>query len=478
MDSSLLPFQKTDAPSYGRFFLVLLFVTQAAVLVPVFLEEYLIAVTVFGTLLGLLFILNTPGNGLVVLPLFLFFPFEIPGLGGVQFSEVGVFLVLLSFVFATLLSRTTLSLRFPAMYAILAMLVASVFSVMNADYPVASVKQILKFIEAFILVFVFTVNFTTDRKTIQKILSVILVAATLSAVVGVVRFLQGYEKRVYALVGGNFGAYCGIGVVIALNMLVFARGLLRRTITFAAFVFLTGALILSQTRAWIAGTILAILFLLFRLRRRKAAFLLALFVVVLAATVIWSGSQEILDSVQRERIAGAAERAFETGLESDRVSARLLSLFMRLSAWINGFAWWISNPVFGGGIGNLRFKNYFTGELGDPSDPDVGYVDNHWLNVLYETGIVGLVAWIWFAVILYKAARTLLREATEPEWQMVALSLSGALIILLVGSMFWTLGVVHEMTVFVAFLSGLIFASLRLLRQKATKPGDSFSPQQ
>ncbi len=460
MDSS----PSTNAPSYGRCFLTLLFLTQALVLIPVFLEEHLIAVAALATLVGLLFVLNAPQNGLILLPLFLFLPFEIPELGGIQFSEVGVFLILLSFVFSSLVTRTTLSYRFPAVYPIMAILVASVFSVVNANYPVASIKQIVKFIEAFVLVFVLTVNFAVDRKIVQKVLIAVLVAATISAFVGIVRFLEGYDNRVYGLLGGGFGAYCGIGAVMALNLFIFSRGLLRRTFAFGVFLFLTVALILSQTRAWIGGTLLALLFVLYRLRHRKFAFLLALFVVVLATTVIWSGTQEILSSVQGERIGVAAERAFETGLESNQVSARLLSLFMRLSAWINGFAWWIQNPVFGGGIGNLRFKNYFTGELGDPADPDVGYVDNHWLNVLYETGIVGLVAWLWFVVVLYKACRALLEKALEPEWQLVALSLSSAVIILLVGSAFWALLVVHEMTVFIAFLAGLIFASLHLLQ--------------
>jgi len=129
----------------------------------------------------------------------------------------------------------------------------------------------------------------------------------------------------------------------------------------------------------------------------------------------------------------------------------------------------MQNPILGFGIGNLRFRSAFTGELGPPSDPHVGYVDNHWLNVLYETGILGIIGWIGLAVVIYRTCRAFPRKSGSNEIQIARLSLTGAMIVLFVGSMFWTLTVVHEMTVFLAFLIGLLISTHRLYRAENPK---------
>ncbi|MFQ5639065.1 MAG: O-antigen ligase family protein [bacterium] len=456
---------QSDRHESTKTFLTLLILTETAFLIPIFLEEYLLAFLGFVGLSALFFIFNKPENGLIFLPLFLFMPFEIPGLGGVQFSEMGTFLILLSLVFSVLLSKPNLGFEVPALLPILAILAASIFSVVNAKYYFASLKNILKYIEAFVLIFVFTVNMITKKEAILKIFISILIAASLSAVIGIIRFLAGYETRVFGLLGAGFGAYTGLSMIIAANIMIFSHKKSLRFFALSVLILLTAALILSQTRAWLLATIIAFLFVVAKIGNKKYAIAFSVFFMLIFLVVFLSLSQDLLQVKQVDLISSATEKAFQTGFASTDIQGKYVSILMRIFIWIHGFTIYMKTPILGFGIGNLRFRSFFTGELGAPSEPHVGYVDNHWLNVLYETGILGIISWIWFALVVYRACRELMKNSREDrEWKLISLSLSGAMIIFLVGGMFWTLTVVHEMTVFIPFLVGLIFASHRIMK--------------
>lgn len=449
-------------PQPGKYFVTSLLLAQIGFIIPIILEEYLIAFMLLFGIIALFFIYTEPSNGLVILPLFLHMPVEIPGLGGIQFSEIGTFLVLLSLIFGVLVFKQNFELEAPALIPLVLILIASCLSIINANYFFASIKNILKFVEAFLLVFWLTVNFVSKKETILKIFNSFMIAGLLATVIGIYRFLEGYDTRVLGLSGGGFGAYIGISSLFALNTFIFARTNIKKL---TAFVFLTvfiSALILSQTRAWLLATLIAVLFVLMNVGELKKSLRFAFIILALVAIVYSVLSSEIFITTKPELISSGAEKAIETGFGKEDTLGKYVSILMRIFIWIHGFSLYMQNPIFGFGIGNLRFKNFFTGELGAPSDPNVGYVDNHWLNVLYETGILGIIGWIGLAVMIFRCCRQLLKNSFEPEWKLISLSLTGSMIIFLVGSMFWALTVVHEMTVLIPFLMGLIFASLRI----------------
>lgn len=450
----------------GKNFITFLIISEILILIPIVLEEYLLAISCFSSLAALIFIFNKPSNGLIILPIFLFMPFEIPGLGGIQFSELGTLLIIISFIFIVLVSNTKLEFDTPAILPLMIILIASVLSVINAKYIFASVKNILKFIEAFILIFILTVNYVSHKKTLIKILVSILIAGLLASVIGIIRFLEGYDSRVYGLLGGGFGAYIGICTIIAINIVIFSKVKIYRTFALIVLSILIAALILSQTRAWLLATIVAFLFVIYNIGHKKYSIFFTLVFLSIAFIIFWSLSQNILGLSKPEIISSGAEKALQTGFGSEDIQGKYISILMRIFIWIHGFSIFLNNPILGFGIGNLRFKNFFTGELGSPSEPNVGYVDNHWLNVLYETGIFGFIGWICFAFIVYRACRELIKKSQDADWKLISLSLSGSMIIFLIGGMFWALTVVHEMTVFIPFLIGLIFASLRILKNE------------
>lgn len=463
-----IPFTE-PAPQPGKYFVASLVVAQIGFILPIILEEYLIAFMLLFGIIALFFIYNEPSNGLVVLPLFLHMPVEIPGTGGVQFSEIGTFLVILSLIFGILVFKRNFEFEAPALIPLVLILIASCLSIVNANYFFASVKNILKFVEAFILVFWLTVNLVSKKETILKIFNSFMIAGLLATVIGIYRLLQGYETRVFGLLGGGFGAYIGISSLIALNIFILAKTNIKKLTAFLLLAVFISALILSQTRAWLLATIVAVFFVLMNVGELKKFLRFSIIILMLVAFVYSVLSSDIFFASKPELITSGAEKAAETGFGKEDTLGKYVSILMRIFIWIHGFSLYMQNPIFGFGIGNLRFKNFFTGELGAPSDPLVGYVDNHWLNVLYETGILGIIGWVALAIVVFKSCRKLLKVSIDPEWKLISLSLTGSMIIFLLGGMFWALTVVHEMTVLIPFLMGLIFASLRIVSGRPTQ---------
>lgn len=444
---------------------VWLIIVQVPFFILIMAENYLMATGLLVSMALVIFILENPVNGLLFLPFFLYMPFEIPSLGGVQFSEMGALLVILSFVCSILLTRSDLAFDFPAFRPLMLILIAMGLSIANAKYLIASLKDLLKFIEAFFIIFLFTVNFIRNRDAIRRIFLSFICSGVLASLIGIYRFVNGYDSRVFGLLGGGFGAFIGTSVLMAINILVFSNKKGEKLTALLSLPIMIFALVLSQTRAWFAGLLLALLFLLYHLRGSKSIKFatLALSLVLITVALL---SLDVFTPSQAQIITSGTAQAFETGFGKGETLGKYVSVLMRVFIWIHGFSIYMQNPILGYGIGNLRIKNYFTGDLGDPSDPQVGYIDNHWLNVLYETGILGIIGWIWFALLVFKSCKKLIGVSIEPEWKMICFSLIGSMLIYLVGGMFWVLTVAHEMTAVIPFLIGLIFASLRIIENE------------
>lgn len=427
-------------------------------------EDYLIATIIFLSIISLAFVFSEQSNGLILLPFFLYMP--IPISDGIQFSEIGTFIIILSFVFFILGTEHNLTFNVPAFLPLLLILIASCLSVVNARYPFASLKAILKYISAFIIIFYYTINFVNKKEIILKILMSFIVVGFLAACIGIFRYTEGYDSRASGLLGGGFGAFIGVSLLIAINMIIFSLGKTIKIFSLIVLPVLAAALILSQTRAWLVGFILAILFIFFHLIKGKKGIRFGLVLIPVALVTIMLLTSNVLTTSKSILISEGASKAFQTGLAQGDVLGRYVSVLMRMFVWLHGFQIYMNYPIFGFGIGNLRIKNFFTGELAHPADPNAGYIDNHWLNVWFETGILGIIGWIWFAVIILKNCKKLVKISTDPEWKLIALSLTGTMFIFLIGGIFWSLTVVHEMTTLIPFLIALIFASIHTIESE------------
>jgi len=407
-------------------------------------------------------------NGIVFFPLFLYEP--ITGPAGFQFSEIFVLLFFVVTLMTTLIEKQKRIVRFPLLIVFLLIIVSYILSLIKATYIVPGLKYLVRTIEA-IFVFYIVYNYIYKLKYIKNILIGVVVAGVIASLHGIYQFytgtgnIMGFERRIFGLQGGGYGAFIGTSIICALSLILYS--------TYAPFIksllvlcvpILGVALILHQTRAWYLSTFLAILFLLLKFKRKRKSYIFILlsifvtFILLLLKTNLFGILPENLFQY-------AQKTAFQVGLPAEQSKGKLLSVLSRLYLWWKGFQLFKTSPIFGFGLGNLRFKNMLTGELGDPTNPRCGFIDNQYLNILYETGIIGGICWFILIFRTFSTAKKLLAITREPDWQSIAFALIGSLIVFFVGGFFWCITVTHEMIVFLFFLLGLTFLSLQLQQE-------------
>lgn len=445
---------------------LLLLLLQAGLALLLVFEQYVAFGVVIGALTGIPFLLNRFPHSLILFPIFLYLPFDLSESLEVQFSKIGLVIVLLSGLGAVLLNRRNEPLVFPAKKAILLILAAECLSVVNARYPATSMVLIAKHMLAFVAVYWLTVNFLHRIEDVRHILIGCVIGGVCAAVTGIARFSLGIETRVFGLHGGGYGAFIGTAMITAISIIFYGRRSMINHALLGALPLLALALFLSQTRAWTFGALCGLLFVIYIHRGAFTKLKVLLSLAPLAAVILWIVQSNLFGIVSTGSLEYATERAFQTGFVSSDDLGKSVSLLLRPIIWWHGFEAYTQFPLLGVGVGNLRFRHMLYGYPGPADDEDMGFVDNHYLNILYETGIPGVIGWTWLLLLLYRECRTLLRLAEDREETGIIYALTGSLILWGIGGMFWVLNNAFESIALQGLLIGLVFAMGRILRDR------------
>jgi O-antigen ligase len=440
-------------------------IVQGGLLSLLFMEAYAALAILAAALILMPVMLGRTAHAVILLPLFLYAPIHLPEGMGLQISEAAVLLLMLSAVGGLLTGPVDRKYVFPALAPIALIIIGGLLSINNARFPVVSGIILLKHVEAFVVVYFITVNFVNKKEDLRSVILAIAFGGLLAAAYGILRFSQGLEARVFALHGGLYGAFIGTAVIAALSMIFFGRRSALRYVLLMMLPVMILALLLSQTRAWTFGTLLALSVMIFSNAAKSRRLKLIFGVTLLAVVIVWLVQTGVFGLASSGAVEGATQKALQTGVMTSDDKGKLLSSLLRLVNWWHGLNIYVQHPILGFGIGNLRFRNMVTGELGPADEENMGFVDNHYLNALYETGILGAVGWIALMIMIYRECRKLSNAVTEADERAIAYAIMGALVLWSVGGMFWTLNNVHESTVMLAFLIGLLFASRRIIHR-------------
>lgn len=465
MSSFLLTTESKNSHQLSPRVMLGLLLLQSCLVMLLLLEQYAGLLVAMGITVLIPYYLQRMTNSIILLPLFLYMPISlIDGMGGLQLSELGVILFIFS-GFATLcLSNVEKPYIFPALAPIMLMILAGLLSLKNARAPVAGFVLLLKHIEAFVVVYFFVVNFLYEKKDFRRILWAIAWGGVMAGIHGILRFQLGIETRVFALHGGMYGGFLGMAVISAITLSWSEQSIIMRSMLWAMLPVMIVALLLSQTRAWTFGTLLAVLLIVYLRGAKFGKFKIVFGLALIIGTVVWLVQNGLLGLISSGSLEGAAGKALQTGLLASDDKGKLLSGLMRPIVWWYGFKAYQPFPLFGIGLGNLRFRNMFTGELGWPDDEDAGFVDNHYFNILFETGIIGALGWIWLMILIYRRLKSLKQSAIDRDWQTIVYALLGALVLWAVGGFFWVLDYAHESTMMIAFLFAMVIAAERSCR--------------
>jgi O-antigen ligase len=254
----------------------------------------------------------------------------------------------------------------------------------------------------------------------ERVLSALALAVAGAAAVGLLQVSlcpgpeadYGLPRWLYhrcARARGFFSSYMTLAGVVSLTLLATLPRLLlgtslRQWFALEWFASLAGLAATYTRGAWI-GFAAGVLALWSPLRRRRWLLVVGFLV---AGVVVLAGPQHL-----RERVA--------TFTDPDDVTVK-----ERLYMWRSGIAMWREHPWLGVGPGGVKrdYRHYAQAEA---LMQRTGHVHNSALQILVETGVAGLLAWLWIWAAFFTEAVRLLRRlpaAASRERALVAGSIA------------------------------------------------------
>lgn len=339
-----------------------------------------------------------------------------------------LFYVLLSFSLILwlfkIIAEEKITIKSGIIYPIFFLLVINFISSLFARSFYLS-GQDLVFIISLMLLFIILVDILKDEVRIEGVVNVISVVCIAVCVVGVLQFwgvdITGVAKRKLVeaeFLSTTFGYRNYLGEYLgAVFPLFFLLSLGRKYFVYLSVLCLVTLVLLQSRAAWL-GTFASFLFICFVSLKYlkgdflkqylKKLFLLSLFLLFVFTSIF-------LLSANSSRITNIKERAlsFKT-IEGSSLQERFL--FWRVVAVM-----FKESPLLGIGGGNfkLQYLNYYE-KL--PSSVKIWAhnrsfprqhpynVHNEFLQILSETGLLGLFAFLWIGIYLFSLGFSLLKN--------------------------------------------------------------------
>ncbi len=265
---------------------------------------------------------------------------------------------------------------------------------MGSVKTAAGYLYVLKYIEYFVVYFM-VVNNLRDRAHARRLLAAAMVTAVVVSIIGLTQIPSG--ERVSAPFEGETGEPNTFGGYL-LFMMAIAGGIALETTSLtvrARFAALVGLMAVpfafTLSRASYIGVLPAYGALLALTTRRRAMVALLLVAVVCSPMLLLIAPPSVVNRVVYTFQPEANQptvRLGKVGLDPS-TSARILSFRQALAGWLE-------RPILGFGVTGFAF------------------MDAQYARVLVETGIVGLLCFVWLLWSVLHAARTVHRSVADP----------------------------------------------------------------
>ncbi len=420
------------------------------------------------------YLAKDPSYGLVLMAFFL--PFErIPSFDFAGFTfKINHFVGGLTFIFwlLALLFQGRKIAPNPLAIPLTAMLFSFLLSGTIAEN---SFRQITVYISILIMMalYLVTVNGVTSKKLLQQVISFLFLGAGLMSLIGIYQFfgdLAGLPPEITGLDGGYtkivfgfprvhafskeplyYANYLFIPLGIALGLFFSdqhkdqsvssGETLLDRLkgpwlLPLIILILINFFLTLSRG-AFIASVPFALIFIVFYARRILTFKNIALGLIV--GIVSLSSVYLILDSVSYDALDRFLGHA---GLEDVLVKKQGESGFGRLEDFGQALEAWQLSPALGIGLGN--FGPYVKAYPLEKPPGGWEIVNNEYLELLAETGVLGLGSFLVALVVAFWRSAIAYRAATDEYLKAVLIGLTAALLAMLVQyNFFSTLYIIH-----------------------------------
>ena len=295
----------------------------------------------------------------------------------------------------------------PLMIGIVFFFVAIPLSFLNARSIPAGGKELLRWGEVFFL-YLFIINFLKEKE-IDAFLKWVFVVAAVAALIGIVQFFKSgfnYLKTTSTFQQHNpFAAYLGMLLPIPLSLFFHVRREKRIFWGISFFILFLGLICCFSRGAWL-GFGVAFLLLFFLGRFKKRGLLYFIIPVCLVFGIFLSLSPVKRTQRFKQFFSDSAARArvdyFKIGLKMIK-----------------------DKPIFGQGAGNYAL--FLPRYVPRPDECMKCHLHNLYLQIAVETGVIGLLSFLFLLGIHFMAGFQNLRYEVGQERFMIMLGLIGGL---------------------------------------------------
>ena len=299
-----------------------------------------------------------------------------------------ILLILLG-LFKIIKEEKAFSIKRPIVLPFVVFIGIRVLSIIFSEYPSLSVYSLNKEIFFYLIVFVFLTELSKyDEEKIRFLIRILIIAAIIASIIGTAKVLLGNVERATSTTSG----YSTLGMFLSVIFsIVFTLG--RNKEFFPSrtwwlvilFLLLSGILFTFNRSNWI--TIVIIIFIIGLFKER---IILGVLLIIFALMIFL--------------IPNLSERFNEIIHFPQHLSDRDV-------IWQGALM--ISDQHFILGFGTRTFKEIFP-LYQQLVDKEVGGWHNEYLQVYMESGILGLLAFLWLMFsIYYWGIKTLKHSATE-----------------------------------------------------------------
>ena len=287
-----------------------------------------------------------------------------------------------------------------------------------------------------VLIFFVVVEAINTKKKVRNILSILFISATLICIDGIFQFFTHkdfirhrnwpYDTKPFTLrIMGPFitpndlAAYLTPLVIINLSLFFvrFKSLFVKYSFRLLGIALLICLFLALSRGAWI-GFIFGLLFIVIFGERKKAFILL--FLILISTSLL-----PFLSQSKKAVLVGRLNYSDAGGYQR-KILNRI------------GWDMWKERPIFGSGLGTFMYNferfNYDKKEY--PWGPS--YAHNCYMQMLAETGILGLCAFMWIIITLFKKSLKIIKISKDYIYRNISIGLLGGLLAYLVHSAFDT----------------------------------------
>lgn len=421
---------------------------------------YVIVPLIFLTLILGYYIFKNPYLGFLLIIFFL--PFErIPTLlvGGVdiRINTILGFITLLAWILASMFNGKRWKIQPNALAWPITLFVIALMLSLTQALNFERGLQVIVFSLFTIALSIMTVNMLPDKSALQKTIVVLFLSSVIVSIFGLFQFggdVIGLPASVTLLKEGYTSAVFGFPRIQAFSMepLYFANYLII-PLSLALAYFLARVDVVK--RWWIIG-IVSLLLLNFVLTVSRGGYLGLIATVLILAifyykrifnwrnlvlvAVLFIVAYGVIFALSKGEYRATNAFIAQATLQDAKKGSE--SVQGRLSTFEIAFTAFQKHPVFGIGIGNYGayFKNY------PPVTPKTGWdiVNNEFIEILAETGLVGAIAYGLILIVLIWRSLLALKYARDPLLRATMIGLFAAFIgVMIQYNFFSTLYIIH-----------------------------------